>query len=354
MIPLAAVVAAAAAGGATWALAGGDTSGAETDGGATGAGMATARVERSDLVQRETVSGTLGYSDTRTLAAAGAGTVTALRAEGSTVRRGQALYWVDGKPVTLMYGAVPMWRPLDASSADGRDIRELEWNLVALGYDPRRDIDIDGEWDWATTAAVKRWQDDRGLEETGAVSLGQIVFQPGPRRVGQLKTTVGALVQPGTEIMDTSSLRRVVTFDLDATKQTLAEKGDDVQVELPDGSTVGGQVVSVAKVATAATDDQGQPSDPTVEVDIELARGAKTGALDQAPVGVGLTKEEKKGVLTLPVSALLALAEGGYAVEVVDNGTSRLVAVDPGLSADGRVEIAGDGIDEGTSVVVPE
>jgi hypothetical protein len=55
----------------------------------------------------------------------------------------------------------------------------------------------------------------------------------------------------------------------------------------------------------------------------------------------------------VPVSALLALAEGGYGLEVVrDDGTTKIVRVDTGLFADGKVEVRGAGIGEGTVVGV--
>jgi multidrug efflux pump subunit AcrA (membrane-fusion protein) len=354
VIPVAAAVAlAAAAGGATWA-AGGDsgTAGAET---AT-TPKATATVQRRDLVQHETVDGTLGYADTETLYAPAMGTVTALRDPGSVVRRGQALYWLGGEPVTLMYGALPMWRRLDRSSEGGRDIRQLERNLVALGYDPDGDIEVDDEWDSATTAAVKRWQKDKGLPKTGAVELGQIAFLPGPRRIGQLKTTAGAAVQPGGEIAETSSTTRIVTVDLDADKQSLVRKGDRVEIELPDGSTVRGRIATVGKAAEATTDPEtGEQGDPTVPIEIRLPSGVKAGDLDEAPVEVAVQKDRAENALTVPVSALLALAEGGYAVEVVDaGGTTHLVRVEPGMYADGIVEIRGKGIKKGMKVVVPE
>jgi peptidoglycan hydrolase-like protein with peptidoglycan-binding domain len=354
LIPTAAAVAlAAAAGGAGWA-AGGDsgTSAAET----TETPDATATVQRRDLVQHETVDGTLGYDDTETLYAPAMGTVTKLRDSGNLVRRGQALYWLGGEPVTLMYGALPMWRRLDRSSDGARDIRQLERNLVALGYDPDGEIEIDDEWDSATTTAVKRWQKDKGLPRTGVVELAQVAFLPGPRRIGQLRTTPGALVQPGSEIVDTSSTRRVVSVDLDADRQTLVSKGDRVEVELPDGSTVRGRIMSVGSAAESETDPQtGEQTDPTVPLEIQLPPGAKTGELDEAPVDVALQKNRANDALTVPVSALLALAEGGYAVEVVESGGStRLVRVEPGLYADGIVEIRSKRIKKGMKVVVPE
>jgi peptidoglycan hydrolase-like protein with peptidoglycan-binding domain len=352
-IPVTAVALAAAGGGAAWALAGqGSASGTETN----DRPNATATVDRRNLVQYESVDGTLGYDDSRTLYAQGAGTVTALRRPGRVVTRGGPLYWVDSKPVTLLYGSVPMWRPLNASSSDGADIRELEQNLVALGYDPYGGVEVDDEWDSATTAAVKRWQGDLGLAKTGAVAPGDVAFLPGPRRIGQLKATVGALLQPGAEVMDTTSTKRVVTIDLDADKQSLVKQGDRVAVDLPDGSTIHGRIASVGKVAQSTQDpNTGEQGTPTIEVRVTLPRGAKTGAYDEAPVGVSLAKETARNVLTVPVEALLALAEGGYAVEVVNaDGSTRLVRVEPGLYADSFVELTGSRLKQGTKVVVPE
>jgi peptidoglycan hydrolase-like protein with peptidoglycan-binding domain len=351
-IPLAAVAVVTLAGGAVWALAGaGSASGTES----TTAAHTTATVQRLDLVQHETVAGTLAYDDSHALYAQRSGTVTALRRPGAVVERGEALYWVDAEPVALFYGSVPMWRRLDASSSDGADVRQLEQNLVALGYDPYASIEVDEDWDWATTAAVKRRQEDLGRTETGAVELGEIVFLPGSRRIGEQRTTVGAPVQPGGEVMDTSSTSQVVTVALDADKRSLVKTGDKVTAELPDGSTVQGTIADVSKVAESEQDPQsGEEGGPTIEVLIELARGSKTGYFDEAPVDVELVKETAKNVLSVPVHALLALAEGGYAVEVVGaNGVTRLVAVEPGMFADGLVEITGKEIAEGAKVVVP-
>jgi multidrug efflux pump subunit AcrA (membrane-fusion protein) len=59
----------------------------------------------------------------------------------------------------------------------------------------------------------------------------------------------------------------------------------------------------------------------------------------------------------VPVNALLALLEGGYAVEVAaEDGTTSLVGVEVGLFADGWVEITDatdPGLEEGDEVVVP-
>jgi hypothetical protein len=59
-------------------------------------------------------------------------------------------------------------------------------------------------------------------------------------------------------------------------------------------------------------------------------------------------------VLSVPVAALVALAEGGYGVQVVTGSTTRYVGVQTGLFADGNVEISGDGIAEGVTVGMPK
>jgi multidrug efflux pump subunit AcrA (membrane-fusion protein) len=154
--------------------------------------------------------------------------------------------------------------------------------------------------------------------------------------------------------MDTSSTTRIVTIDLDADKQSLVQKGDNVTVELPDGSTIRGRIASVAKVAEKEQDPESGDETTTIAVRVALAHGSKTGTFDEAPVGVALAKESAKGVLSVPVNALLALAEGGYAVEVVNaDGSTRLIRVEPGMYADSFVEITGHGITEGMKVVVP-
>jgi hypothetical protein len=76
--------------------------------------------------------------------------------------------------------------------------------------------------------------------------------------------------------------------------------------------------------------------------------------LDEAPVDVLIVSDSASNVLAVPVTALLALSEGGYAVEVVDEGGStHLVGVETGLFADGLIEVTSSGLSAGDLVVVP-
>jgi peptidoglycan hydrolase-like protein with peptidoglycan-binding domain len=313
----------------------------------------TAAVTRRDLRATEAVDGTLGYGETRLLANQRQGTVTALPEEGSVVTRGRSLYRVDGKPVPLLYGRLPAWRALSVGVDDGPDVRQLEQSLVALGYDPDRAVTVDSHFTWATRAAVRRWQEALGLEETGSVQPGDAVWQPGPVRVASRKAAVGDSARPGSPVLEVTDTTRRVTIDLDASRQPYVHAGDRVDLELPGGRTTTGRVASVGKVATVPAGDGTGEGDPTVELVVSLDHPKATGRLDQAPVDASITTEVRKGVLAVPVSALLALAEGGYAVEVERDGHRQLVGVETGLFADGQVEVEGQGLRAGDRVVVP-
>jgi multidrug efflux pump subunit AcrA (membrane-fusion protein) len=343
-----ALAAALAAAGAL-ALGGGGKPGAAPAAAATGA---TAAVERRDLVDRDNVDGTLGYADETTLVAGAAGTLTALRDPGDVITRGHSLYDVDDAAAAfLLYGSLPAWRDFAPGMDDGEDVRQLERNLRALGHDADHDMDVDDHWDWATTAAVERFQKARGLDEDGALSKGEVVFRPGATRVGQAKAQVGQQLAPGAQLAELSSTERNVTVDLDARRQTIAHAGDSVTVDLPSGRTARGRITDVGKVATKPSGDDERDAAPTIEVTIDLlGRDGRGTGLDQAPVDVGFAVDRRKGVLAVPVKALLARQGGGYAVEVIDGPTHRIVPVEPGLYAEDWVEVSGD-LREGVRVV---
>ena len=331
------VLAAAALAAGVATLGGGDDPGAPAA--AHAATGATATVERRDLVDRDELDGTLGYAGAGALVAGASGTITALHAAGAVVRRGQSLYGLDGAPAAfLLYGRLPAWRDFTPWMDDGEDIRQLERNLRALGHDPGGDLDVDDEWDAATTAAVERFQEEHGLTQDGALAKGEVVFRRGPTRIGAHRAAVGETAAPGRELGDLSSTERRVTVDLDATRQQLARVGDAVTVALPTGKDARGRILRVGKVAEQPAGDEG--GDATIEVTIALRGRAAHGAgLDQAPVDVGFAVERRADVLTVPVKALLARQGGGFAVELAGG---RMVPVTPGLYADDLVEVEGD------------
>jgi peptidoglycan hydrolase-like protein with peptidoglycan-binding domain len=340
------VLAAAVAAGATW-LATGDGSG----GGAAVANdtvpLGTAVAARRALVAREDVDGTLGFGDATVVRAPAAGTVTRLRAEGSAVRRGESLLSVDAVATGwLLYGRRPLYRDLGPGSADGGDVREVERNLKALGYDPGT---ADTDWTSATTAAVEDFQADRGLEETGRVVARDFLVRDGAARVGAHGVGVGDAVAPGAPVTRLTGTRPVVAARIDATAAPDVHAGDRVEVTLPDGRDARGRVARVGRVAAPGQDG----ASASVALTVTLT-GRRRLALDGAPVNVSLETGRTRAALAVPVTALVATAPGAYGVELAT--TRRVVRVAMGTSADGWVAVtpaAGSALREGTRVVVP-
>src|SRR5690348_8797267 len=323
----------------------------------------SAPVVRADLTSTIQVAGTLGYVGLRTIVDQAPGTAfTALPAAGAVIRRGQALYEVDGAPVVLFYGIRPAWRALYAGVAAGSDVAQLDRNLIALGFGGG--LTVSGYFTAATAYAVERWQAARELPVTGTVPLGQVAYAPGALRVTAVTAVTGAPPQPGTGVLTATSTAPVVLAQVPVSQEYLVRAGDDVTVTLPDGVTVTpGIVTAVSPVASTAAGGgsgqaQGQAAgqdagQATVQVTIRLGRPAAAGRLDQAPVPVGIVSARARGVLAVPVSALVALAGGGYAVDVVHGQGRHLVAVRTGLFAQTLVQGSGPGLAAGQRVEVP-
>jgi multidrug efflux system membrane fusion protein len=321
------------------------------DGTTSGAGLppATTTIARQTLRESVEADGELGYGPTRTAAARRNGTVTWLPASGARITRGKPLHRIDNDPAVLMYGTVPAYRDL-APGAEGPDVAQLERNLAALGYDG---FTADDEYTGSTADAVEQWQEDNGLPETGVLELGQVVFAAGSVRVDSLIAEVGLSVGPGRDLLTWTGTGKVITVRLDVTDGALAKTGAPATVTLPDGERATGRVTEVATVIEPGS---GADAEPTTEVEAQITlTDAKAAAgLGSAAVDVTFTAAERKNVLTVPVAALMAAAGGGFAVQVVDGGTTRQVPVRTGLFADGRVEITGDGLAEGMTVGVPK
>ncbi len=242
-----------------------------------------------------------------------------------------------GSPVATLITGDPM---------TGDDVEQLEAALGALGYDPGS---IDGIFSEETRLAVLEWQSATGMEEDGVVDLGEIVFLEGPVRVSEQLSTVGTRVNAGGPVLAVTSSEKVVRLNLPARNQGIVSVGDEVIIVMPDFSETGGVVASVA---TTATVDQGNQA--VFEVIVDFVDPAVAEGLDEAPVDVEVISDSVENVLAVPVSALVALSEGGYAVEVATaTGDIRLVAVDPGFFAEGFVEIVTTGVSAGDRVVLP-
>lgn len=339
-----------------------DGNGGSSRSGGDGPATSLATVVRGSLSEQLQVNGTLGYADSYLVLGQAHGTVTWLPALGQVIRQGQVLYRVDEAPVVLLYGSTPAYRALaegtGAADGTGADVAQLNHDLVALGY--ADSADVDSAWDefgWATAAGVEELQKHLGVEQTGELSLGDVVFLPTAARVTMVAANLGG--QAAGPVMTASSTARTVSVALSADLQSQVRAGDHVTITLPDDSTTAGTVTSVGKVATIASGNSGGPgsSGPTVPVTIRPVDPAAAGSLDQAPVVVSITDQTVRNVLAVPVTALLALPRGQYAVEIVDaDGTRHLVRVTPGLFDDaaGLVQVSGPGLAAGQRVAAAQ
>lgn len=301
---------------------------------------ATAPITRTTLVATRTELGTLGYGDPVAVRAWGTGTLTWLAAAGSTVARGEPLFKIDEEPAVALYGAVPMYRTL-STFVEGADVRQLQENLAELGY---TGFALDGRYTQATATAVLAWQADLGLSQTGLVEPAQVFFTPGPARIAAHIAHVGDPLGGDTPLILTyTGSTRLVTVALNVVDQALAVVGGVVTVTLPDERTVAGVI---ADVGTVVTEEE-------VAVTVTIADQAALGTVAVAPVDVDFVSATRADVLTVPVAALLALAEGGYGVEIVEGNRTRIVAVKTGMFANGRVEISGAAVAEEMLVGVP-
>ncbi|MFD3307514.1 hypothetical protein [Streptomyces sp. NPDC058694] len=206
----------------------------------------------------------------------------------------------------------------------------------------------DGVLTSGVIAALKRWQSRTGAAATGELGPGDAVVLSGAVRVG------GLLAEPGDtaggDLLSVTSTVKQVTVPLEANATGTIRKGNTVTVTLPDNGTVRGHVTTLSSDAQAADKDQNAGGEPqlTVTVGLDDADAEPVRDVDSASVRVGFTSATRKGVLVVPVGALLALSEGGYALQRPDG---RLLPVRTGLFAKGRVEVSGPGVSEGLRVV---
>lgn len=359
-----------------WRLRGGDAAESPAD---APIQVKTAALKRQDMSATESLSGTLGYGTAQALTGNRDGTVTWLPKPGSFVRRGEQLLRVNDQPVPLFYGAMPLFRTLSERNTVGRDVRIVAANLRALGYSTGRQpatgekvarirpapapaaspkppkpltvttwITVHKGEDVLTSGlirAIKRWQADAGLPVTGRMAVGQVAVLTGAVRVDSVAVQLGA--PAGGPLMAVTPTAKVITVPADVGEAGSIERGDRVTVALPGDRTVPGKVTAVG---TSLKAEEGQSGDepPKLTVTVAVDDPKTIARLDSADVEVNFVAETHKDVLAAPVGALLALSEGGYAVQVRGGG---LVAVETGMFAKGMVEISGAGLAEGTEVV---
>jgi len=309
----------------------------------------TVTVVRGDLTETSEANGVVGFGRATVLPIEATGLVTQTPESGDFVAVGQELLRVADQPVVLASGSQPLYRELRrvrggerdeagdrVGPQTGLDVEQLQAFLVNAGFDAKGRLEIDGEFGLSTERAVEDWQRSVGHPATGRVDRSQLVFVDGPVRI-ETAPFVGESFVSITVTADTP----VVSFSVTSKQRTFFEVGAPVGLESASVSATG----FVTEAKRAVSDDGSTRYDVTVELDA----GADLG--DAETANVTSSRTIAAGVLTVPVRALIALAEGGWAVQVDGPSGATLTAVELGDVVNGIAEISG--VDEGTELVVP-
>jgi hypothetical protein len=275
-----------------------------------------------------------------------------------------------------MAGRLPAWRSFQLGMTSGPDVRQLTGALIAGHFAIGLLTAPSDEFTSATAIAIERWQTSHGLTQTGQIPLGQIIFLPRPVLVGAWQVVTGENAQPGQEPYLVTTDRRVVTVPV-TPNMPVVHAGESVSIILPSQAATPGRVTSIGPLPATVSSAPGNggggaagsgagggsaggvgssgAQGATSVLFVAPLRPAATGTGDSVPVQVSLAVQVAHGVLSAPVNALLALAGGGYGVEVVlRSGAHRLVGVHTGIYAGGLVQISGSGLTAGTKVVVSQ
>ncbi|HET6479176.1 MAG TPA: hypothetical protein VFG35_03905 [Actinoplanes sp.] len=342
------------------------------------ASLITVPVTQRVLTATVTTQGTVAYSTPQpvtlngTVAAEDAATVplvTKAPTGNRTLREGDVLLEVSGRPVLVLTGKVPMYRTLTRGST-GDDVRQLRSALRRLM--PKRRVASTGPLDDGALNAVRAWYDDRGYraaEPTGEQraqlrELQQAVAAGGPgladarADLAAFRKTYGVSIASGEIIFLPRLPVRLTKVTLKAgapasgvvgmvADPTLVVNGavspDDVDL-LKSGMVAalrssGGDrftaVLSKVGGTTVAGEAQGVPIQLKPREPAKLA--ALVGQAFKVSITVGGTGH---AVLTVPVAAVFTSSDGQARVTVEDRpGTVRDVPVELGLATGGFVQV---------------
>ncbi len=306
---------------------------------------------QGDLLEEREFDGTVTWGDEweLTISAqpavdgepAGAGIVTAARERGAQVGFGDWLVEIDGRRLYLVSGEVPLYRDLhvtDGALLEGADVAQLQEFLLEEGFDAGGHLVPDGTLGWATEQAVREWQRDSDLPDTGRIDRTQLVFAPSPMRIA-----AGLRVGATFDALVVSEAEPSVVVDTTARDRSSLVMGEEVIVRLPDGSTVEGMVAAQEQVTV---DDAQAIWRTVIDVGDRLPDDTDVVVVETARPAAGDS-------LLVPVGALTADVGGGFVIDVVTGpGRTERREVEVLAVVGAMAAIEGD-LAVGDEVVVP-
>lgn len=296
--------------------------------------------------------------------------LTGIPASDEELAQGTVGLRISGRPVFIFEGQIPSFRDLGPGMR-GADIAQLETGLTAIGLDPGA---ADGLYDAATEQAVAALYAAAGYEPVSVtaaqllelnpagtgiipgsqssegvhVPADEIVIVPrAPVRLAELFITVGEVIDGPVGTMTDATV--AIDSSVPIESAGLIVEGMEVLIDEPDlGIEASGTITRVA----------GNPGTDGVDgfhVYFEVLVDDNHFNIVNASVRLTIAIESTgEAVLVVPVSALTLGADGSSLVQVQVGDTFEAVVVEPGLSANGLVEVVpvGGELEVGDLVVV--
>lgn len=299
----------------------------------------SAELRLADLSASFAGDGSLVFGDFVTVVHSGAGTITRLAEPGLRIEMATVLYAVDNMPTVVLPGSVPAWRTMNVDAV-GDDVLQLEAALVEMGYDSLDLLTVDDTYTTYTADLVELWQTDLGMEATGAVEFGTVIFLDGVNEVGTVFGEVGQ-APPAAGVLSVRSVERVVTFTVQEWPEL--EVGSVVVGEFSDRTEADVEVVQIEADGAGTW---------TITGELDPANLPASGA-EEVPMSFSWSVGIGDGLLVAPASSIKRLDSQTYVVEVVLDGLeTAFVPVELGRQSGSLVEIRGD-VAEGTLVISP-
>ena len=266
------------------------------------------------------LDGVLAFADPQPLQPGSQGTLTWLPAEASTLRRGSIASASTTSPWSALSGGCRCTAQL-RSGDDGLDVTPARAEPRRARLRPRQRDDRRHEFTAATERAVERLEKAHGLSAgDGMVDLDEVVYLPGGRGGSAGTVEVGA--RAGGKL-----------YDHDRAHACRAHRAGRPQAVARPARQGGRGRAAGRRTAEGARSPRSAAScDPTERrrrrheavLDVEVTVVGNPGATDGAPVEVHVRAHGRARTPWPSRShALLALAGGGYALELADSQPAR-------------------------------
>ncbi len=162
-------------------------------------------------------------------------------------------------------------------------------------------------------------------------------------------TIVSLTARPGEPADATTPLAQILDLDrLTATVHVPRADAADLRVEQKAELLAGGDAAPIESVVTFVSPQVDAATD-TVLVRLAVSKGA--GLRPGQFVSARIFSEERKDRLAVPAASVVKDGEGGAVIAIVEDGKATQKPVKTGLREGSLVEVEGEGLSEGQTVV---